>query len=207
MGLRVAEPRRSSGRLGRHLLVLLASCTMGATSSGFAQANRRIPDGQVTSGTLSFDGRATAGDFVGTTTTVSGQLTGAPDLTSVRGWVEAPVKTLKTGNGKRDKDLNKSMESDKYPVLRFDLARISKTGGTGDSLGAVLHGTLVIHGVSRSVDLPGTIQFRGSTARVHSDFPLNLKDYRIGGLSKLLGMLKMYEDIQVHADLVFGLSP
>jgi hypothetical protein len=41
---------------------------------------------------------------------------------------------------------------------------------------------------------------------VRTDFPLNLKDYRIGGLSKLLGMLKMYEDIQVHGDIVFGLG-
>ncbi len=160
----------------------------------------------MTSGILSFDGRATAGDFVGTTSTVSGQLTGAPDLTGVRGWVETPVKTLKTGNGKRDKDLNKSLESDKYPVLRFDLARISRTGGTGDSLGVVLHGTLAIHGVSREVDLLGTIQLSGPTARLRTHFPLNLKDYRIGGLSKLLGMLKMYEDIQVHGDIVFGLD-
>jgi polyisoprenoid-binding protein YceI/CheY-like chemotaxis protein len=189
------------------LLILLVCCFRGVSSSLFAQENRPVADGRVTSGTLSFDGRATAGDFVGTTKTVSGQLTGAPDLTGVRGWVEAPVKTLKTGNGKRDKDLNKSLESDKYPVLRFELARISRTGGTADSAGVALHGTLAIHGVSREVKLPGTIQFSGSTARVRTDFPLNLKDYRIGGLSKLLGMLKMYEDIEVHGDIVFGLGP
>jgi polyisoprenoid-binding protein YceI/CheY-like chemotaxis protein len=188
------------------LLVLGLCCPPGATSSAFAQADRPIANGRVTAGTLSFDGRATAGDFVGTTTTVSGQLTGASELTGVRGWVETPVRTLKTGNGKRDKDLNKSMESEKYPVLRFDLARISRTGGSGDSLGVVLHGTLAIHGVSRDVDLPGTIQFSGSTARVRTEFPLNLKDYRIGGLSKLLGLLRMYEDIQVHGDIVFGLD-
>jgi polyisoprenoid-binding protein YceI/CheY-like chemotaxis protein len=188
------------------LLVLVVCCPLSATPSAFAQADRSITDGRVTSGTLSFDGRATVGDFVGTTTTVSGQLTGASSLTGVRGWVEAPVKTLKTGNGKRDKDLNKSMESEKYPVLRFDLVRISRTGGTGDSVGVVLHGTLAIHGVSRDVALPGSVQFSGSTARVRTEFPLNLKDYRIGGLSKMLGILKMYEDIQVHGDIVFGLN-
>jgi polyisoprenoid-binding protein YceI len=116
------------------------------------------------------------------------------------------VRTLKTGNGKRDKDLNKSMESDKYPVLRFDLARVTRSGGSADSLGVILHGTLRIHGVTRNVDLPATLQFQGSDARVRTDFPLNLKDYRIGGLSKLFGMLKMYEDIEVHADLLFRLG-
>jgi polyisoprenoid-binding protein YceI len=170
------------------------------------QASRVIPDGRLTSGSLSFDGHATAGDFVGTTTTVSGALTGAPDVTGVRGWVQAPVNTLKTGNGKRDKDLNKSMESDKYPFLRFDLARVSRSGESTDSLPVILHGALQIHGVTRNVDSPATIQFSGSNARLHTDFPLNLKDYRIGGLSKLLGMLKMYEKIEVHADLVFQLG-
>lgn len=172
-----------------------------------AQSRGPIPAGHLTSGTLSFDGHATAGDFVGKTTTVSAQLTGAPDVTGVRGWVEAPVATLTTGNGKRDKDLNKSMESDKFPVLRFELTRVSRTGGTGDSLAVILHGALAIHGVTRQVDLPGTVQFAGSTARVRTDFPVNLKDYRIGGLSKMLGMLKMYENIEVHSDLVFQLGP
>lgn len=193
-------------RIREQLLVMLISQSLLGSAVGSAQHHGAIPNGKVTSGRLSFDGQATAGDFVGSTTTVSGQLAGAPDLTGVRGWVEAPVKTLKTGNGKRDKDLNKSLESDKYPVLRFDLSRISRTGGEGDSLGVILHGALAIHGVTRAVDLPGSIRLSGSTARVHTDFPLNLKDYRIGGLSKLLGMLKMYEDIEVHGDILFALG-
>jgi polyisoprenoid-binding protein YceI len=181
----------------------LCACSLLAVTSQ-AQVPRPIPPGRLISGSLSFDGHATAGDFVGRTTTVSGRLSGAPDVAGVRGWVEAPVRTLKTGNGKRDKDLNKSMESEKYPVLRFDLARVTRSGGSADTLQVMLHGTLQIHGVTRNVELPATIRFTDSDARVRTDFPLNLKDYRIGGLSKLLGMLKMYENIEVHADLVFG---
>jgi polyisoprenoid-binding protein YceI len=187
------------------ILSTLLVCLSG--SSALAQDSRPIPPGRAISGTLSFDGHATAGDFTGTTKTVSGQLQGASSLTGVRGWVEAPVATLKTGNGKRDKDLNKSMESEKYPMLRFDLAGITRTGGSADSVAVILKGALRIHGVTRNVELPGTIRFTGPDARVHSDFPLNLKDYRIGGLSKLLGVLRMYEDIEVHADVLFRLSP
>jgi polyisoprenoid-binding protein YceI len=171
-----------------------------------AAQQRPIPNGRLVSGTLSFDGHATAGDFTGTTTTVSGQVVGAPDLTGVRGWVEAPVQTLKTGNGKRDRDLNKSMETDKYPKMRFDLSRVTRRGASEDSVGVVLHGQLRIHGVTREVELPGSLQLSGSQARLRTDFPLNLKDYHIGGLSKLLGMLKMYEEIEVHADLMFRLD-
>ena len=163
-----------------------------------------VPSAKLASGTLSFDGHATAGDFVGTTSTVTGLLTGATEVAGVRGWVEAPVNTLKTGNSKRDKDLNKSMEADKYPALRFDLTRVVPSGGTTDSMKVVLHGALKLHGVAREVDVPGTVRFSGSNVRVHSDFPVNLKDYRIGGLSKMLGMLRMYENIEVHCDLVFA---
>jgi polyisoprenoid-binding protein YceI len=187
-------------------LLLGVTAAWSPVAAGSAQ-HRPIPSGRLVSGTLSFDGHATAGDFTGTTTTVSGQVVGAPDLTGVRGWVEAPVQTLKTGNGKRDKDLNKSMESDKYPTLRFDLSQVIARGGSSDSVDVVLQGQLRIHGVTREVQLPGRIRFSGTDARVRTDFPLNLKDYRIGGLSKLLGMLKMYEDIEVHADLQFRLDP
>jgi polyisoprenoid-binding protein YceI len=172
-----------------------------------AQAAAPIPSGRLTSGTLSFDGHATAGDFIGTTKTVSGQLSGASELKGVRGWVEAPVETLKTGNGHRDRDLNKSMESAKFPVMRFVLNRVDTRAGASDSFPVVLRGGLTIHGVTKDVALPGTVWLSKTTARVRTDFPLDLKDYQIGGLSKMLGVLKMSENIEVHVDLRFGLAP
>ena len=198
--------RRAGLRGWGSVVVALVMLSMNTTSEAVAQMRGPIPNGRLTSWILSFDGHATLGDFTGTTRTVTGQLTGAPDISSVRGWVEAPVQSLKTGDRKRDKDLNKSMESSKYPNLRFDLNRIAATKSAGDSVPVTLQGTLTIHGVTRRVELPGTIGFKGATARVHSDFPLNLKDYGIGGLSKMLGMLKMHENIEVHVDLVFGLG-
>jgi polyisoprenoid-binding protein YceI len=193
----------------RALVLMVAAVTMPLTSMAPAAAAQKrgpVPNGRLTSGVLSFDGHATVGDFVGTTKTVAGQLTGAADISGVRGWVEAPVQSLKTGDRRRDKDLNKSMESTRYPKLRFDLTRITAKPSAGESVPVTLHGTLNVHGVTRPVELPGTIEFQGTTARVRSTFPLNLKDYKIGGLSKMLGMLKMHENIEVHVDLVFELA-
>ena len=95
--------------MNRAVALLLAMAVTPAIPVG---AQQPMPDGTVTAGTLSFDGKATAGDFTGTTHTVTGSMTGGATLADVRGFVEAPVNTLVTGNGKRDKDLNKSMESD-----------------------------------------------------------------------------------------------
>ena len=198
--------RRAGLRGWGPVVVALVMLSMNTTAEAVAQMRGPIPNGRLTSGMLSFDGHATLGDFTGTTRTVTGQLTGAPEISSVRGWVEAPVESLKTGDRKRDKDLNKSMESSKYPNLRFDLNSITAKQSAGDSIPVTLHGTLNIHGVTRRLELPGTIVFKGQTARVRTDFPLNLKEYGIGGLSKMLGMLKMHENIEVHVDLVFGLG-
>jgi polyisoprenoid-binding protein YceI len=180
--------------------------SMAMTAPLAGQAHGPIPNGRVASGTLSFDGHATVGDFTGTTHSVTGQLSGAPGLGTVRGWVEAPVESLKTGDRRRDKDLNKSMESNRYPKLRFELNRIAPKQTSGDSIPVTLLGAFTLHGVTRQVELPGVIELKGKTARVRSDFPLNLKDYRIGGLSKALGLLKMHENIEVHVDLIFDLA-
>jgi polyisoprenoid-binding protein YceI len=163
-----------------------------------------IRSGAVAAGTLSFDGRATAGDFTGTTTTVTGALVGAATLGEVRGWVEAPVVTLKTGKDRRDRDLNKSMESEKFPALRFELERVEPGSGQPDSLPATLHGRMILHGVTHDVALASVLRFSPEGVRVTASLPLNLKDYQIGGLSKAFGLLKMYEDIVVHVDVTFS---
>ena len=187
------------------LLPASALC-LSLVSSPITAQQQPIPNGTVREGTLTFDGKATMGDFTGTTTTVSGTLTGGTTLADVRGAVEAPVQTLVTGNGKRDKDLNKSMESGKFPALRFVLTEVDPGSGSADSLPATLHGLMTIHGVTREVAIPSVLRFRADGVRVQGSLPLNLKDYQIGGLTKMLGLLKMHEDIVVHLDVDFSFA-
>ena len=170
----------------------------------FAQLAGPIPPMRVIAGTLSFDGHATPGDFTGSTTAVAGEMTGGDSLGAVRGWVEAEVKTLETGSGKRDKDLNKSMESEQHPTMRFDLTGVAVEGVPADSASVRLRGKLTLHGVTRDVTLPSRVWKDGESIRVRSDFPVDLGDYEIGGLTKMLGMLRMQEGIEVHVDLTFG---
>src|SRR5580765_241188 len=81
------------------------------------------------SGTLSFTGHSTFGDFVGTTTAVRGSVSGSGDVASSRGWVEATVASLSTRNSRRDSDLRSSMEVEKYPTMRFDLTGFTVESG------------------------------------------------------------------------------
>lgn len=187
-------------RLG--IIVVALAATLRVTPMP-AQETTPVRAGTVREGVLSFDGKATAGDFTGTTSTVTGALHAAATLAEAAGSVEAQVTTLVTGNGRRDRDLNKSMESDKYPTIEFRLDGVDSIEAATDSTLARLRGQLVIHGVTRPASLPAVLHFTTDGVRVQTTFPLNLKDYEIGGLSKMLGILKMHPDIVVHVDVTF----
>ncbi len=177
-----------------------------AASAGVMEAQRAIGSGRIVEGVLSFDGRATVGDFTGTSTAVSGEMTGG-ELAQVRGWVELPVKTLETGNRKRDRDLNKSMESDRYPTIRFELTEVMPGAVRGDTVDVSLLGRFRIHGVERADTIAATIVLGEELVQVRGRTPLNLEDYRIGGLSKGLGMLRVQKEVVVRLDLTFASAP
>jgi polyisoprenoid-binding protein YceI len=160
------------------------------------------PSADVRRATLSFDGKSTLGDFTGTTTEVRGQMTGGASITDVRGWVEAPVKSLKTSNDRRDRDLVKTMEADLYPTIRFELDSVSVEWQREDSAGVLLNGKFVIHGVSRPEKLRATVSRGAEGIRVSATHPMNLHDYKIDKLTRFL-IFKMKPDIVVHVDVVF----
>lgn len=70
------------------LAIVWASILAWESLAAQTPAVRIIQDGTVRQGTLSFDARASAGSFTGTTTSVTGEMKGG-ELTDVRGWVEA----------------------------------------------------------------------------------------------------------------------
>lgn len=187
------------------LLVLLAG--IGAGWSDQARPDRpsqdTLPPLQVLGGTLSFDARATAGRFTGTTSTIHGWVDGG-SLSGARGWVEAPAASLITGNGRRDRDMYKSLESDRFPTIRFDLDSARDLTHRGDSLLVRLEGRFTLHGVVRPVSIPAALLRSGDTVALSSTFDLNVKDYQIGGLSKFLGLFRMEEVIGIRVDVLFG---
>lgn len=176
-------------------LLLLWAAPVGA------QAVPSLPN---VSGELAFDASATLGDFTGRTTTLSGRLVGATSLGDVRGWVEAPARSLMTGNGKRDRDMYKSLEVEEHPTIRFELDAVAPGGMDGDSIPVTLRGRFTIRGATNTHAVPGWVWLGERTVRFRGRLPMNLKDYDIGGLSKMLGLLKMDEQIVVRVDVTFS---
>jgi polyisoprenoid-binding protein YceI len=93
-----------------------------------------------------------------------------------KGAIEASVdvNTIKTGIGKRDRDLcNESawFDAAKYPRITFVSHKITKTGN-----GYAAEGTLTIKGVAK----PLTIPFTFDQHVFHAQFSLNREDYGLG---------------------------
>jgi len=180
--------------------------TPGPRNVWTMQDGPQVPqDASLRSGILSFTGHATLGAFVGTTTVVHGAVHSDAGIESAHGWVEAPAATLRTGNDHRDRDMRASMEADRFPTIRFDLTGVGlePTGARPDSARGNLNGRLTIHGVSRDVSIPATLVFIGDAIEVAGEFPLDLADYRIGGLTRFFGAVRMQRNIEVSLRLRF----
>jgi len=167
------------------------------------------PNAVLRSGTLSFTGHSTLGDFVGTTTAVSGGVTGNAELANARGWVEAPIATLSTGNGLRDRDLRATMDVAKHPTMRFELAGVAveSSAAAPDTVTGTLRGALTIHGVTRDVAIPATLIAAADTIDVSGAFAVDLADYKVDGLTRLFGTLRVRRNIDVRFHVRFQATP
>ena len=166
------------------------------------------PNAVLQSGTLSFTGHSTVGDFVGTTTAVSGGVTGNAELANAHGSVEAPITTLSTGNRLRDRDLRATMDVANYPTMRFELAGVTVgSPAASDTVTGALRGALTIHGVTRDVSILATLIATGDTIDVSGAFPIDLADYKVGGLTRLFGTLRVQRKIDVRFHVRFEATP
>jgi polyisoprenoid-binding protein YceI len=108
-----------------------------------------------------------------------------------------------TGNGRRDRDMWKSLEVERFPTIRFDLDAVAPGATQGDSVAVTLRGRFTIHGVTRESAVRGWVHVESSRVRFRGYTPLQLTDYTISGLSKAFGLLKMDPDVVVRMELLF----
>jgi len=114
--------------------------------------------------------------FVGS----SDVLTGVINLTDASVDFYVDLESIRTGNRKRDKDMRKTLETDEYPFAEF----YGSLDSTVDSLlsepqPVKVSGDFTIHGVSRKIDVSGTLQFVDGGVLVRAEFIILLDDFEI----------------------------
>jgi hypothetical protein len=95
----------------------------------------------------------------------------------------------------------KYMETEKFPKSTFQGKVTGFTAAaTGDQKVKAV-GKLTIHGVTKNVEIPGTVEFAGSKAIVRSRFMVKLEDYNIK-IPKLVWQ-NIAEEIEVKIDFTY----
>jgi len=113
-------------------------------------------------------------------------------------FVELETGRLRSGNALVDGELQRRLDSRKFPSIRGELTRSSPGNGTGTSR---LTGELTLHGVTRSLDVEVIVrQVDPRTLEIEGARSIDMRDFGLPPPSFL--MFKMQPDVQVRARLV-----
>lgn len=182
----------------------------GATLAAFLVAGvtplaaQALAPAPLKEGTAAFAMRATTvNDFTGHVGVARAVFQGT-ELANVTGTVEVQVAEMRTGIGLRDRHLRNAMRADSFPVIRFELVGLDVGAARGDTIAVTYQGHLTIHGVTRSVRVPGWVILRRPGAEVHTEFPLDMREYGIDPPTRFFGAVKVDPVVGLTVHLVFG---
>lgn len=96
---------------------------------------------------------------------------------------QVPVKSFKFEKALLEEHFNENyMESDKYPKAQYNgnISDLSKVNFAKDgNYNVTTKGTMKIHGVSKELELPGSITVKGDNVTVSCIFKVTPQDYDI----------------------------
>lgn len=112
------------------------------------------------------------------------------------------LTTFETGIGKRDKDMRKTLETDEFPFAEF-FGKLTSgfDPATATEQDASVVGNFSIHGVTRTVEISGTLQMADESLKLSAEWKLNLEDYRIVPPSLLIMKVDKMQEIRITAIL------
>jgi polyisoprenoid-binding protein YceI len=160
--------------------------------------------------TVGFTASFPLGSFTGSTQDITGEFQGDPaDLRRpVTGALRVRAATLRTGNEGRDRDMRKTLATDRHPEISFTVQEITSTFASASERSDVLltiSGRLVIRGVERSVALPGRLRLRDGNIWVRGETELRMTDFGIEPPRRFF--LEVQDAVTVSFDLLLAAQP
>ncbi len=127
------------------------------------------------SGTVEFLSRVPLHSFTGTSERLVGQIA----LTDSTLDFYVDLETLDTGNGKRDKDMRRTLETKDFPFAEFFGKLTSPFDPDGGVQAATARGTFTIHGVGNDIQVTGTLEPTTEGLVLRAEWEIRLEDYNI----------------------------
>jgi polyisoprenoid-binding protein YceI len=152
-----------------------------------------------------FDADAPLHSFRGQTQDLSGaftlQQTSPPLISEAKVMINAA--SLKTGNSERDADMYREfLEVARFPSIDLHVGAVeaapSAAGET--SWDVVLHAQLTVHGITRNVQVPATVDLAPGRVRARGQVHLDMRDFNIRVPRVLL--IPMKSQVLVGFDVV-----
>lgn len=114
------------------------------------------------------------------------------------------VKNFESNNAMALKDFLKLLKSDLYPTLQvqlnyLDLQPLSEKGKTYNGQALV---NITITGTTKSYSIPITFGSNGNTYTVNGSRKLSIRDFGLTPQSKMMGMIKVSEWIDIDFDII-----
>lgn len=170
------------------LLVILISTPLISNGQAF----------KTESGSVEFKSSVPLHSFTG----ISDKLVGRISLADSTVDFYVDVNTLKTGIGKRDRDMLATLEADEYPFAEFYGTLSSDFNpDVGAAQKVSVEGKFTIHGVSNEVTIDGTLQKTDQGLAVKASWTLNMEDYNVKPPGILFYRVSEKIDISIDATL------
>ncbi|MEX0662764.1 MAG: YceI family protein [Balneolaceae bacterium] len=113
------------------------------------------------------------------------------------------LNTLKTGIGKRDRDMYSTLNVEEHPFAEFTGTLNSPIDMESTEKQTVeVTGDFTIHGVSREVTIPGTIQKNEDHLLLEAEWTLNLNNYNIEPPGILFYRVNEEQEVRIEATLL-----
>lgn len=137
-----------------------------------------------------------------TFTGTSDHLVGLIDLSDSTVDFYIDLETFDTGISKRDKDMRRTLETDEYPFAEFFGKLVSDFDPTSTEPQKVtVRGEFSVHGVTRDIEVNGTLQKTDEGLKLNAAWTLNIEDYDIEPPGILFYRVDEDQDIEIEATL------
>ena len=118
--------------------------------------------------------------------------------------VKVPVKSIKSGKGLMDSKTYDAFESDKNPLITFQMTEVSSVKLTGKDVETTVSGNITMAGMTKKISIKstgkiladGSFQFKGSV-------PLKLSEFKMKSPTAMMGMLKTGDAVTINFDVTF----
>ncbi len=150
------------------------------------------------SGTVVFHSKVPLHTFSGT----SENLTGLIDLEKRTVDFYLDLATLDTGNGKRDKDMRLTLDTENHPFGEF-FGKITSEFNPDleEAQDVTVEGVFKIHGKEQNIEVTGKLTPEGDQLNLTAGWILKLEDYEIEPPKLLFIKVDQEQEIEINAVL------